>query len=461
MPTLLNQDIEKLSVSKIDAILKKAETMASSAKNSTAQSSLLGDQKRLTDAKKKIIDFITKEKRKADAGKPSAWVANWRTSLTYGDVMKKKSFVGRTLKSGSDLFTKGSDFLEDHKQAIVATGATAAVAGAAINYLPKLMEMPTGTTLEVIGADGATTMVNETVGMALQSFIKANPWLTAGIGLAGIAAIAVSIPTIRNKVRNSQSYQGKMQARKENAELKSDIIELDSTMPKDAIEYYTSSAIKFDRDGTLEIDQSIIDNAANKEVIDALEADLNLNGGSMRPEEKLKLRTLITRAKEQWRKIEIAEERARYAAENEATVSVAAKDAFTAAAATDGLIERVRGDIDTIEQAVKNVEADVAQKQKDHDTAYAAWETAGKPTTTPPHATKTALDSAVTALNGAKTALNTAKTNLNKAYEKAAGDLGIDMKNFCRTGSGTPLITEAEAVKRVLDIAQMQATMGS
>lgn len=428
MPTLLNKDIEKLSVSKIDNLLKKAEGFAAKAENPVAQSSLLADQKRLIDAKKKIVDHVTAIQRKVNSGKAQAsqfkWLSTWRTSLTYGEVIKNKSFVTKGLKSAGDAFTQSADFLEDHKQAIIATGVTAAVAGAAINYLPKLMEMQTGNMIEVVGADGAKTMVQETVGMAIKSFFKANPALTAGLGIAGLAALAVSIPAIRNKVRNSQSYQGKMQARKENAELKSDILDLDSTRPREAVNYYTNAAVKFDKSNELVIDESIIDCAANPEIITALESDLAdlLSNPKHNPQEVLKLQTLINRAKDKWQKVQDAEDRARSRAENEATVSGAAKDSLTDILA--------KADSEKIlEEAEALFEAAKAAKE--------AWETAAD-------ADKPAK-----------------KAAFETAAQAVTTKLGIDMNKFKKPGTAYLLVGHFEAAQRVLNEAQKTATMGS
>ena len=426
MPTLLNKDIEKLSVSKIDNLLKKAEGFAAKAENPVAQSSLLGDQKRLIDAKKKIIDHVTTVKRKVASNKMTApkWMSTWRTTLTYGEVIQSKSFVTKGLKSAGDTFTQSADFLEDHKQAIIATGVTAAVAGAAINYLPKLMEMQTGNMVEVIGADGAKTMVEETVGMALKSFFKANPALTAGLGIAGLAAIAVAIPTIRNKVRNSQSYQGTMQARKENAELKSDILDLNSTRPREAVNYYTNAAVKFDKSNELVIDESIIDCAANPEIITALESDLAdlLTNPDHNPQEVLKLQTLINRAKDKWQKVQDAEERARSRAENEATVSAAAKDSLT------DILAKADSE-KTLQEAEILFETAKAAKE--------AWEKAAEP------------DKA------------TKKAEFETAARAVTAKLGIDMDKFKKPGTGYLLVGHFEAAQRVLNEAQKQATMGS
>ena len=445
MPTLLNKDIERLSVSKIDNLLKKAEGFAAKAENPVAQSSLLGDQKRLIDAKKKIIDFVTKEKRKADAGKTSAWVANWRTSITYGDVMKKKSGAARTLKAAGDKFTQSADFLEDHKQAIIATGATAAVAGAAINYLPKLMEMPTGNMIEVVGADGAKSMVQETVGMALKSFFKANPALTAGLGIAGLAALAVSIPTIRNKVRSSQSYQGKMQARKENAELKSDILDLDSTRPREAVNYYTNAAIKFDKGDELVIDEAIIDSAANPDVIKALEDDLKnlLSDATPHPQEVLKLQTLINRAKAKWQRVQEAEERARNRAENEAIVHNAVKETL------DGFL-KTPGAATALQEAEKLFKIAEAKKEAMANFKALVDEKGGD---------------TVHDIGGTKKKLSVwyadSKTEFEAAEKAVTKKLGINMDNFRKPGTSYLLVGHLEAAQRVLNEAQKTATMGS
>lgn len=330
MPTLLHADIDKLTASKIDIMLDRVnELKGNKAKNETALLALTSDEKRLVDAKKKIIDFVTKEKRKAEKGVSGAkWSANWRTTVTYKDAVKKgkiNKFIQKKNAVG-DTLTQFTDFLEDHKQAILATGITAAVAGAAINYVPKILSIETGKILE----DGA----KETVWTVLKNFMAANPALTAGLGIAGLAAVAVTIPTIRNKVRNSESYLGKTQARRENAELKADILDLNASMPKEAVDFYTEKGVKIDGTGKIEIDQEIINQAANPDVIAELNklytdevAKSNTDLTKMRPDELLKLGTLLTRAQAQWNKIVEAEEKARIKFNTEIELNQAIEEA--------------------------------------------------------------------------------------------------------------------------------------
>ena len=171
------------------------------------------------------------------------------------------------------------------------------------------------------------------------------------------------------------------------------------------------------------IDESIIDCAANPEIIAALESDLaDLLSGPHDPQESLKLQTLINRAKDKWQKVQDAEDRARNRAENEATVSAAAKDSLTA-------ILGAPDSEKTLEEAERLFEAAKAAKE--------AWETAAD-------ADKPAK-----------------KADFETAAQAVTTKLGIDMDKFKKPGTGYLLVGHFEAAQRVLNEAQKTATMGS
>ncbi len=396
--------IHELTVSKIDTLLKKVDAKLTATgdekiKTETARLTLNADKKRLVDAKQKIVNWVSKEKQKADKGKSSKWVASWRTTIKYGDVVKAKGQI-------RDAATAGMDWLDDKKQAIAAVGATAAVAGAAITYLPKLMDIKTG-----VMVDGLA----QTVGQVIATYLKSHPALTAGLGVAGIAALAVAIPTIRNKIRNSDSYKGKIEARAEAAKLDADILALDEQEPEQVVNYYVNSALKFDKSQNLVIDQELIDMVAgDKTVMDALDADLTTNGSRMSQEQQLKLRALLNRAKTQRAKVEAAAQKE----QNEALVTNQIEADLANLSATDP---------DKINEAQQKL-AEADKKRQ---------EAAGKTGTE-----KTTLEGQADAL---------------EAAAKAA--LGIDMDKYKK--SGIEMISELDVAKRIVAAAKEQASMGS
>ena len=398
--------IQELTVSKIDILLKKIDAKLTATgdekiKTETARLTLTADKKRLVDAKQKIVNWVSKEKQKADKNKSSKWVTSWRTTVKYGDVVKAKGQI-------RDAATAGMDWLDDKKQAIAAVGATAAIAGAAINYLPKLMNLETG-----IMVDG----VAQTVGQVITTFLKSNPALTAGLSVAGIAALAVAIPTIRNKIRNSESYKGKIEARAEAAKLDADILALDEKEPEQVVNYYVNSALKFDKSQNLVIDQELIDMVAgDKSIMDALDSDLTTNGASMSQEQQLKLRALLNRAKTQRAKVEAAAQKE----QNEALVANQINADLANLSATDP---------DKINEAQQKL----AEADKKRQDAKALPD--GDPN-------KTTLE------NDAKSLEDAAKAAL-----------GIDMSKYQK--SGIDMISELEVAKRIVAAAKEQASMGS
>ncbi|MBP3581944.1 MAG: hypothetical protein J6J33_04260, partial [Clostridia bacterium] len=426
--TLPIASMQQLTVSKIDGLIKKIDGKirgenGERVKTETARLALNADKKRLVEAKQKIVDWVKKQKQIYDRDKAkfekankgtaakfdpandtkSKWVANWRTTITYAEVFNPKGKAGKG--QIKDAVTKGIDYLDDKKEAIAAIGAGAAIAGAAITYLPKLMSIETGVMVE----NAAGEMVAQTVGQVIATFLKSHPALSAGLGVAGIAAIAVAIPTIRNKIRNSERYKGKIEARAEAAELDAEILALDEKEPKNAVNYYVNSAIKFDKDQNLEIPQDIIDMVAGDlEVMTALSEDLQHSNipndpksPQMSAEQRLKLRTLLNRAVEQRKKIEAADVREQNRATIEAQIAL---------------------DVPKIDQA----KLDAANKKLAE--AKAKWEEASKASTT---------------------ADKEAKEKEARDKEKEAiAELGIDASKY--TKNGVKMISDGDLARKLV-----------
>ncbi len=454
MPTLTNEDFYPLTYSKLEKKLQDVDKRLKdkndkSVKNPTLRETLIASKARLAKALKTMADYVANQKREHDKWKTahdkwetahdkwekkgrvgaepaepkdkSGYITTWKTTMTYGQT---RNPVQKVFGAAGDLATKGMDILEDKKGLIATVGVSAAVMGVAKTYLPKLMavELEEGVKFTVAGQE----VIANTVGEVIKNFFLANPALTAGLGIAGIAAVAIAIPAIRSKIRNSSAYQGKMLAREETAKLKADILDLNEGQEHDKIiGFYSTNGMEIDDKGNVKVDESLVKIAAQDEkILEALEKDLTYNGSKMPAESRGKLAALVNAARAERAKIVSAATKADNQAKYESKVNVAMnKQVVAALACTD---ETKKDNLEIAQQEFVTAQKDVKAKQATYDTALKAWKDAGSLASGTEFDAKKAAEDA---LNDAKTTLNGKVAAFKGAFEAitdAAGEGKFD-----------------------------------